>query len=87
MPSQNKEHELPQPRGSWFRLSMEDPTPPLDTPKNMVGGLKTRLCEGPKSIELEPLGTGDLQGSGVTLPYCHLRTPHVQVSQNQNRSA
>ena len=28
-------------------LSMEDPTPPLDTPE-LVGGLKTRLCEGPK---------------------------------------
>ena len=30
-------------------LSMEDPTPPLDTPE-VVGGLKTRLFEGPKSL-------------------------------------
>ena len=30
-------------------LSTEDPTPPLDTPE-AVGGLKTRLFEGPKSI-------------------------------------
>ena len=29
--------------------SMEDPTPPLDTPE-VVGGLKTRLFQGPKSI-------------------------------------
>ena len=29
-------------------LSMEDPTTPLDTPE-VVGGLKTRLFEGPKS--------------------------------------
>ena len=28
-------------------LSMEDPTPPLDTPE-VVGVLKTRLFEGPK---------------------------------------
>ena len=30
-------------------LSMEDPTPPLDTPE-VVGGIKTWLFEGPKSI-------------------------------------
>ena len=36
------------PRGSRLRLSMEDPSP-LDTPE-VVGGLKTRLFEGPKSI-------------------------------------
>ena len=30
-------------------LSTEDPAPPLDTPE-AVGGLKTRLFEGPKSI-------------------------------------
>ena len=30
-------------------LSMEDPTPPLDTPE-VFGGLKTRLFEGPKLI-------------------------------------
>ena len=42
-------------RGSWLWLSMEDPTPPVDTPV-VVGGLKTRLLEGPKSIELEFLG-------------------------------
>ena len=33
---------------------MEDPTPPLDTPGNRWLG---RLFEGPKSIDLEPLGT------------------------------
>ena len=37
------------PEASWLRLSMEDPTPPLDTPK-VVGGLEARLFEGPKSI-------------------------------------
>ena len=36
-------------------LSMENPTPPLDTPE-VFGGLKTRLFEGPKLIELERLG-------------------------------
>ena len=36
-------------------LSTEDLTLPLDIPKVVVG-LKTRLFEGPKSIELEPLG-------------------------------
>ena len=40
--------KLALPRGSW-ELSMEDPTTPLDTPE-VVGGLKTRLFEGPKSI-------------------------------------
>ena len=39
------------PRGSWLRLSMEDPTPPL-TPE--VVGLKTRLFQKP-SINREPL--------------------------------
>ena len=34
---------------------MEDPTPPLDTPE-VFGGVKTWLLEGPKYIELEPLG-------------------------------
>ena len=30
---------------------MEDPTPPVETPrKSVVGGLKTRLFEGSKSI-------------------------------------
>ena len=34
-------------------LSMEDPAPPLDTPLRCLGpGLKTRLFEGPKSIEI-----------------------------------
>ena len=33
---------------------MEDPTP-LDTPE-VFGGLKTWLFQGPKYIELEPLG-------------------------------
>ena len=42
-------------------LSMEDPTPPLDTPE-VVGGLKTRLFEGP-SIELKPLGKGNNNSS------------------------
>ena len=36
-------------------LSMEDPTPPLDTPE-VFGGLKTRLFEGAKLIESERLG-------------------------------
>ena len=30
-------------------LSLDDPAPPLDTPE-VVGGLKTRLFDGPKSI-------------------------------------
>ena len=47
-------------------LAMEDPNPPLET-LEVVGGLKTKLVEGPKSIELEPLGgqNGDLLRSPV----------------------
>ena len=39
-------------------LSMKDPTPPIHTPE-VVGGLKTRLFEGPKSIG--SLWVGDCQ--------------------------
>ena len=39
-------------------LSMEDPTPPLDTPLRWLGpGLKTRFFEGPKSLGSQPLGS------------------------------
>ena len=41
-------------RGSWG-FQRKDPTP-LDTQRIGGWGLKTRLVEGPKSIELEPLG-------------------------------
>ena len=40
---------------------MEDPTPPLET-LEMVGGLKTKLFEGPKSI-------GSLWVRGNSLPH------------------
>ena len=53
-------------RGPLFHpeagLSMEDPTPPLDTPE-VVGGLKTRLVEGAKSI-------GRLWKSGLACTPC-----------------
>ena len=35
---------------------MEDPTPKQTPREWVVRGLKTRLFEGPKSIELEPVG-------------------------------
>ena len=47
-------------------LSMEDPTPPLDT--RQVVGLTTSLFEGPfSSIALEPLGNSLHSGSELTV--------------------